>query len=286
MDLLPTELLHQIALHLPPSDLPNYRLISRLYASIGADLLFENFLFQPTDASTARTASILASTIKKCVKVLDYEGSGGDWSVPQKVTHFLHVVAAFLATHAPIDTLGALNLRIEVFADFPACAHLATFDVRFECLDAPTQTQTQRSLRAFLAQLTQLQNLALGFRGAAAPVWLRDVVPAESVWVRLKHVQVEDVCVTEEEFSALLANHARTLRSVYFRDLVMGEGTWRGVFGRLGDMEKLEWAGINEVEQEGCARADGEEWRVERRGGELVVKTNLRRWLNDKDGEV
>jgi hypothetical protein len=287
MDLLPTELLHQIVLHLPSSDIPNHRLISKRHASVGADFLFETFLFRSTDATTARTASILATNLKQCVKALDYEGQGASWSLAQKTSHFAHVVEAFFAANAPIDTLGALNLRIEVFGPAmprfaPACANLARFDVRFECSGA---AQTQRSLREFLAGLTQLKHLALGFRGAVAgkAVRLRDVVPLECVWARLKDLQMEDVHITEEELSALLGNHARTLQTMYFRNLVMEEGTWEGVMRRLEDMVKLKDAGINEVECDGCARADGEEWLVKNGGGELLVKTNLRRWLVDED---
>jgi hypothetical protein len=289
MNLLPAELLHQIAMHLPSSDIPNHRLISKRHASVGADFLFETFLFRSTDATTARTASILATNLKQCVKALDYEGQGATWSLAQKTSHFAHVVEAFFAANAPIDTLGALNLRIEVFGPAvprfaPACANLARFDVRFECSGA---AQTQRSLREFLAGLTQLKHLALGFRGAAAgeTVRLRDIVPLECVWARLKDVQVEDVHITEEELSALLGNHARTLQTMYFRNLVMEEGTWEGVMRRLEDMVGLKDAGINEVECDGCARADGEEWLVKKRGGELLVKTNLRRWLVD-EGEM
>jgi hypothetical protein len=48
MEGLPPELHHAMCAYLPPKDLPNYRLVSKTFASIGAARLFEQARFHAT----------------------------------------------------------------------------------------------------------------------------------------------------------------------------------------------------------------------------------------------
>jgi hypothetical protein len=250
MHLLPDELHCAIASHLSLPDLATYRLISQRHASIGAELLFKNFLFRPTIASLERMSMILASDMKQHVKVLDYEGetTNPDPDPEVEVMRFRDVVIGFVGAGAPIDALGALNLRFEMFLPGTenigftlACINLTVFDVRFDCrglnwnwnaqdeVGTAEPQQTEHSLRAFLACLKNLESLALGFRtpvslGDQRRIYARhlcDVIPLDVIWRRMRTLQVEDVCAAEMDLMALLSNCASTLRCFYFLRLTL-----------------------------------------------------------------
>jgi len=71
MDRLPPELHHQVCGYLPPKDLPNYRLVDKQFAAIGAPVVFRQVTFHSSHASVDRLHAIAADPVlRKHLKYL------------------------------------------------------------------------------------------------------------------------------------------------------------------------------------------------------------------------
>jgi hypothetical protein len=256
---------------------------------------------------------ILASDIKQHVRNIDYDGESPDFEPEEKVRRLRTLVLGFVNAGAPIDTLGALHLRFELFAPDPenlaftsACANLTTFDVHFDRrgliwdllreADAAQRQQIEHNLRAFLASLTNLESLSVIFgsavlqrsnRGGVPAHHLNDVVPLDKVWPRLRMLQIQDVCLTEKDLMVLLSNHASTLRCFHFRNLALYnrvdefDAFGAGALEMQPEWRKGAWRGVFELFDSMKSLRHGDINEYLRK-----VKDNQEGWkvrVNDKD---
>ncbi|KAH7406336.1 hypothetical protein DE146DRAFT_754305 [Phaeosphaeria sp. MPI-PUGE-AT-0046c] len=319
MENLPAELNCMIASHFDSAtDSASYRLTSKYFARIGAEEHFRYFPFGSGTPSSAlsRMQSLTSSPLIKHVKGLDYiqqapsDEEGAPQVHPTERSRILAQVArGFWAQGARIELLQTQGLSLRVFDGgldldggpfAQACEHVAdlmlSFDERgaWRGREGPPGAMgaSEKKLRTFLGTLPNLTDLGVSFSKSdveRCPHALRDVVPLEHVWPRLKSLHLWWMDVEGAEIIALLQNHADMLRCIHLSGMTIsaaahgGESKgkqWRKVFDQIAKM-KLDHGEVHEKWGFGSEEEKKEmKWVGTREDGRhVVIETDLKKYL-------
>lgn len=318
MESLPDELNCMIASHLDTAtDCGNYRLVSQRFARLGAAELFHYFPFGNGTPSSAisRMQSLTASPhLVKHVKGLDFaeEHEDDDATHRRNKTNcraLATIASVFSDAGAKIEVLQAQRLRFDFFAPqhdltafILASQHLKDVHLGFDKLSRAALTprplaDIEKRIHGFLGKLENLEVLAIwfeeeDFRGWAPGHHLRNIVPLTRTWRRLRSLELHHCWVDGRDLITFLQNHEETgtLACVHLSGLGIrevgggGDGgeekkkgeKWRAVFEQIGKMG-LRHGDV--CEGDSWAKEGVEEWVVRGEGGEVGIRTDLRRYL-------
>ncbi|KAK7186273.1 hypothetical protein DPSP01_005097 [Paraphaeosphaeria sporulosa] len=183
--------------------------------------------------------------------------------VPYKhSTDMFPLVAALNAAQKSTQQVEARTLRYKIFSQLEYTQHLQHVDVsqitrlnlRFALLDPSSNPQdsslnimncrhtlSQGHLREFLQKFSNLQSLGLDFEARSlgngrAPANLQDIflVEQDVVWPCLQHLTIYHADTPASNFTALLASHASSLRSLSLSDVCLDPpGSWEAILTDL-----------------------------------------------------
>lgn len=209
-----------------------------------------------------------------------------------------------------------------------ACRNVTHLDLNFFAskpdfdswiYDSTYRCAFQANLQKLLLSTTHLTMLNLNFGPDrywqndnlfnSHRIW--DYIPKNKTWEKLRFLLIGRVAITESDIVALLQRHSKTLESFHFSGLVlfksrggMGddwsmkssernkwrEESWKRIFQQFGSLKKVRHGSVDEM---ACFNTGNDrEVRVIVEGREVVIKTNLKRYLdgagqgNDQRWEV
>jgi hypothetical protein len=289
MDSLPDETLLTIASFIDPDNwrstqFANFRLVSRRYARIGAQVMFESFQFHPTTFALERMRGVVATGLDRWITCLDYDGDtvdrNGNHSALQ-TTVFGDIVLGLARAESNFTWVAAWNLHAAVFSVVdlaPACSNITMLDLHFSGFTLTPEFLPR--VKEFTQSLVQLEMLTLSFGFLD---YERDHDPPRldtHAWPKLRCMVLEYVVARESEMVALLQNHAATLRCFHFKGVKLEHGDWRRVFTQVARIEHLKHGSLSCLNN---LRIFDDEvaWIVEMEGQKRKVEimTNLARWL-------
>jgi hypothetical protein len=289
----------------------SYRLVTRQFARIGAQHMFESFQFRPTEAAIERMNSIATSDLSRYVKVLDFDGEleaadGTLVAVSEdvRIQLFTKVVWGFSQVKSPIAFLNAQHLPRNIFQSDAMPNQLTNITTLDLMIDAATELPDDdevyvkvSALKTFLARLHKLERLNLRFGQDNdwsewnMPPAVKEVMPSGHTWAYLRSIQLECVSVMADDIIQLLAKYEGTLECFHFRQL------------HLSDVDSpVEWDNEDAAEQDGPKRELA--WRsifeqiskmeslqhgeVRRRSAKplKLIKTDVMEWLMEDWVEV
>jgi hypothetical protein len=311
MQALPDELHLSIAHFLPPKDLLTYRLISKRFAIIGAELIFSVFKFD----GYAETLHRLNGYYKRHITALDFDCLPksdlvpvNNWKVEPYIGTDVFVEVLEVCSRAGVRltdmTAGHIPLSFFKPNTFPpifssACAQITQLSLNI-CGDTLEGSGT---LRQFLASLTNLQSLTLHFgpqsqvlevngRGVLSPrydrsgprAFLYNAFPRGRTWLKLRILSVQYVKAATDDLVFLIRDHKQTLQELHLAHIKLDRpavskkfgwsvAMWRRVFSELGEMENLEGASVFQWIRPSFT--DRSTWTVDTARRSVKVPTNL-----------
>jgi hypothetical protein len=311
MEDLPDELHLMILSFLEPevwraTKFSNYRLVSRRFAHIGGQYMFETFQFRPTKAAKERMETIVQAGLARWIKVLDCGGKLDDKPEDTNENVFKEIVTGFSTAGSPIQHLAAQNMSASTFQadDMPLSIRtkLIELDLHIRATSGGPPEVNMPSFSAIVESLTQLEELYLIFGhgndwwgwSRAPRIW--DLLPLEPFkWEKLRMISLHHLSVTSDAVVGLLQAHSVTLCWFQFQGfhMLQPDGTedmdedvdrprewcekaWRSVFAQIGKMEKLLHG---EIYQGDAFSVKGWKVPVDCDGRKVVIKTDLVKWL-------
>jgi hypothetical protein len=254
MDSLPDELHLMILSFLDPKEwrvtkYAQYRLISRRFAAIGAQKMFESFQFRPTTTALVRMNNMIDAGLARYIQTLDFEGEVDlerqspdhtNYLVPVKTEElrfqiFREIMHGFAHAKSPVEWIGAHHFPSSFFREdnMPtAFSHVKNLDLR---IDAGPKVDAHRGvqrLRHYVESLSRVEMMDLAFgeekdwlASRYKPPMLQDVIPLDGFrWTKLRCLCLEYLMITDAEVISLLAAHAATLKCFHFKGFRMVRG--------------------------------------------------------------
>jgi hypothetical protein len=246
MDTLPDELHLMVLSFLDPDEwrvtkYAQYRLVSRRFATISAQVMFESFQFKPSTTAIDSMNKLVAAGLARYVKTLDFDGEvkserqssyHTNHYVPVKTEeiHFKiyrEIVLGFATAKSPMECICAQHLPSSFFREdnMPAAfTQLKSLDLRIDMDPEDEAHRGLQRLRPFVERLPCLEMMTLAFgeeadweaRRFKLPM-LQDIIPLDGFrWTKLRTLCLELLWIREVEVVSLLAAHAATLTCFHF----------------------------------------------------------------------